>query len=181
MAGVLLKLLDADGLVSDVRIDAEKQVVMSATKAEVRDLKIQKGIVSFKRWDQSLPFPIDPLARPALGVDVPTSLGSPHSIFGLSRYLLAVEHLPAGRYEIAIDGEAVAVTTAEQLTLGFDAGLLDKGPVAAQTLRVLAAVRANTIRAVVGKGEPPPSTRVEPKVLAEARPVEHVWTVKWLE
>jgi hypothetical protein len=45
----------------------------------------------------------------------------------------------------------------------------------------LAAVRANTIRAVVGKGEPPPSTRVEPKVLAEARPVEHVWTVKWLE
>jgi lysophospholipase L1-like esterase len=178
MAGVLLKLLNADGLVSEVVLDAKTLAVVSAKKAVVRDLSFKEGILSFKRLDEALPFPVDPLARPALDLNAPSSAGNPKDLFGLSRYLLTVEHLPSGSYEIAIDGEVVAVTTAEQLANGFDAGLLEKGPIAKQCQRVLEAVRANSIMACVGKGEPPPRAVGKPRTFAEAQPVEHVWTIK---
>lgn len=178
MAGVLLKLFNADGLVSEVVIDTKSPAPVSVTKAVVRELSFKEGTLTFKRLDESLPFPIDPLARPVLGVDEPSSQGNPKDLFGLSRYLTTVKNLPAGAYEIVIDGETVASADADQLARGFDAGLLDKGPVAKQCQRVLEAVQANTLMACVGKGEPPPRAVGVPRTFDEAQPVEHVWTIR---
>ena len=178
MAGVLLKLFNAEGFVSEVVIDAKSLAPVSVTKAVVRDLSYKNGTLTFKRLDESLPFPIDPLARPALGIDVPSSQGNPRDLFGLSRYLTTVKNLPAGAYEISVDGEVVASVEADQLARGFDAGLLDKGPVAKQCQRLLEAVQTNSLIACVGKGEPAPRPVGVPRTFDEAQPVEHVWTIK---
>ena len=151
---------------------------VSATKAAVRDLTFKDGIVSFKRLDESLPFPVDPLARTALDLDFPSPSGSMKDLFGLSRYLTTVKNLPAGAYEVVIDGNSVATVTAEQLTSGFDSGLLDKGPIAEQSRRLLEAVRTHSQTVFTIKGARMPVTVGEPKIFTEAEPVEHVWSFR---
>jgi hypothetical protein len=175
MAGVLLKLMSADGLVSNVVIDAGTKKLVKAEKATVSDVSVNNGVLRFKRLDESLPMPIDSLARPALGIDVSTPVGSPKDLFGLSRYLLTVANLPKGNYDLAIDGETVATLSAEQLARGFDAGLLDKGPVFKQTQRLLHAVRWSLVDAL--KATPEQIAAVVPVTLPEAQPVEHLWTL----
>jgi hypothetical protein len=178
MAAAVFKLMNGDGLVSSVSIDVNARAKRHDEKAIINDVGFQNGVLSFKRLDESLPLPIDVLARPALGVDVSTPLGNARDLFGMSRYLLTVINLPPGNYEIAIDGEAVSTTTAAELARGVDLGLMDKGPIWAQTQKLLEAVKANVIMAVPEKGQAMVSTEVAPKVLAEAQPVEHTWTVR---
>ncbi|HVF10120.1 MAG TPA: GDSL-type esterase/lipase family protein [Abditibacteriaceae bacterium] len=180
MAAVILKQMKADNLVSEVVIDAKTNKLTSAKKAVVSDLAMQAGVLRFKRLDDSLPLPIDPLARPALDVDVRTPLGTPRDLFGMSRYLTTVANLPVGNYEIAIDGATVATVSAADLARGVDLGLLDKGPVFAQTQKLLAAVRADLVDALAPKTAEEIAA-VVPKTLPEAQPVEHVWTVRPLK
>lgn len=175
MAAALLKEFNADGLVSEVILDVKNLTAISATKATVRDLFVKDGIVSFKRLDESLPFPVDPLARPALDLDLPSPAGSMKDLFGLSRYLTRVKNLPAGSYEVVIDGTPVATVTAEQLASGFDSGLLDNGPIAEQSWRLLEAVRTQSKTVFSLKGARMPVTVGEPKIFTEAQPIEHVW------
>ncbi len=176
MAAALLKAFKADGLVSEIVLDAGNLTVTTATKAVVRELSFANGVLSFRRLDESLPFPIDPSARPALALDIPSTAGTLKDLFELSRYLTTVKNIPAGTYELAIDGEKVAMVTADQLARGFDAGLLDKGPVAAQARHLLEAVRNNSLSVFNIKGELNKVTVGEPKIFAEAQPVEHTWT-----
>jgi len=176
MAGVILKQMSADGLVSSVTIDATGKKLVAAQKATVRDIGLANNVLSFKRLDESLPFPIDVAARPALGVDVESSTGNPKNLFGLSRYNLTVTGLPAGDYKLAIDGEEVATLSSALLARGADLGLLDKGPVYAQTQKLLLAVRANLVDALVAT-TPEQIAAVTPVILPEAQPVEHTWTL----
>lgn len=178
IAAILFKLMGGDGLVSDVSIDAKASKVINARKAAVRDVSLQNGVLSFKRLDESLPLPIDALARPSLGVDVSTPLGTPKNSFGMSRYLLTVKNLPKGNYEIAIDNEMVFNTSSDELSRGIDAGMMDKGPIAEQAKALLETVRANVIMAVPAKGQPMVSTDFAPKVLDEAQPKEHTWSIR---
>jgi len=175
MAGVIFKQLAADGLVSEVTIDAPTAKVIAARKAGVSAVKFESGVLTFTRLDECLPLPIADVARPALGVDVDTPLGNPRDLFGMSRYLLTVKNLPAGNYELSIDGEAVAMVTAEELARGFDAGLLSKGPIAAQCKRLLDAVQAGSIVAVNIKGDGNPVVPAEPRILSESEPSPHTW------
>ena len=177
MAAVLLKLMNADGLVSEIAIDASAARVVAARKASARDISFSGGRLAFRRQDECLPFPVDPAARGALAVDVATALGSPRDLFGLSRYLLTVSNLPEGDYELAIDGALIATASAARFATGLDVGLTDQGPVAAQTQRVLEEVRARGIRAVPAKGQPAPAAVAEPYVSEQSQPVEHLWTV----
>jgi hypothetical protein len=178
MAGVIFKQLAADGLVSEVTLDAPSAKVIDAQKATVTGVTFASGVLRFTRLDECLPLPIEDAARPGLSVDVTTPLGNPRDLFGMSRYVLRVTNLPAGEYELAIDGEAVASVNAEQLSHGFDAGLLSKGPIAAQCRRLLDAVVARSIMAVNVKGDVNPVVAAEPRVMSEAQPVAHVWTLK---
>ena len=181
MAGILLKAFNADGLVSAVVLDAKTSSIVSATKAVVSNFTVQNGTLSFKRLDASLPFPIDPLARPALDLDVATTAGTPKDLFGLSRYMLTVTNLPEGKYNLAIDGVEVAKVSATQLAQGFDAGLLTNGPVAEQTQRLLTAVRTNSFVICDVSGNVQTNRVVDqPKIFSEAQPVEHVWTLKMI-
>ena len=178
MAAVQLKLLGADATVSEVSIDAPTAKVTDTKKAAVRDVAFTNGTLTFKRLDESLPFPIEPSARPALDVEVLTSLGSPRDLFGMSRYLLTVTNMPVGKYEVLIDGYTIGTATSDELARGFDAGLTKSGPIAAQTLKLIEAVRAGSVMAITPHDEPAPERAVEPRLFDEATPVEHTWTVR---
>lgn len=176
MAAVILKQLKADGLVSEVTLDAKTARLTGAKKAAVSGIAFKGGVFTFKRLDESLPFPVDPLARPALGIDTATPLGTPKDLFGLSRYLTTITGLPAGNYDIRIDGETVATATATELARGIDLGLADKGPVFAQTQKLWQTVQANLIDALTPK-TPEQMAAAVPKTLPEAQPIEHIWTI----
>lgn len=179
MAAVIVKQLGADGLVSEVTIDAPTSKITSSKKATVRDLTYANGTLTFKRLDESLPFPIEPAARNALDVDVLSPLGSPRDLFGMSRLVLKVTNMPAGKYEVLIDGYTIGTATSDELTQGFDAGLTKSGPIAAQTLKLVEAVRAGSVMAAnVKEDEVAADRHVPPRVMEEATPVEHVWTVR---
>jgi hypothetical protein len=178
MAALVFRLMGGDDLVSDVAIDARSAKVVKATKASVRDISSKAGVLSFKRLDESLPLPIDALSRPALNVAVDTELGNSRNLFGTSRYLLQISNLPFGQYSLAIDDEEVARYSAAELAKGVDLGLIKKGPVYEQTQKLLEAVRANVVMAVPEKGQAMVGTNVAPKVVPEALPVEHTWTLR---
>ena len=181
MAGVLFQLMNGNGLVSEVFLDAKSVKVVKTSKAAVRDVSFKNGVLTFKRWDESLPLPIDVAARPALNVDVSTLLGTPQDLFGMSRYLLKISNLPNGDYQIKIDGEEVARRSSDELSKGVDLGFLDKGPIYNQTQKLLEAVKQNIITAFPPKGQPGYSTNVKPKMLEEAQPVERAWTISLLK
>lgn len=177
MAGVLFKLMNGDAIVSDVQLNADGLKIVKATKATVRDLSLKDGVFIFRRLDDSLPFPIDAAARPALDVDVNTILGTPRDLFGCNRYLLKVSNLPQGTYRLAIDGVEVARPTSAQLTDGIDLGYMNKGPIFDQTQKLLNTVKQNIIMAVQAKGQPAVEKAVKPRVLEEAQPVERSWSL----
>jgi hypothetical protein len=159
-----------------VSIDAKTSKLNDAKKATVSAISFNGGALSFKRLDESLPFPIDPLARPAIGVDVETPIGTPKDLFGLSRYLTTVTGLVAGNYDIQIDGETVATASAAELARGVDLGLAAKGPIYAQTQKLWSTVQTNLVDAL--KATPEQVATVAPKTLTEAQPVEHIWTIR---
>jgi hypothetical protein len=177
MAAVILKLLDADPLVSEVTIDAPAKKIIDAKKAAVSDVQFVNGTLTFKRLDESLPLPIEPAARSALDVDVITPLGTPKNLFGMSRFMLTVTNMPPGNYEVLIDGYTIGTATADDLAHGFDAGLTRSGPIAAQTVKLLEAVRANTAIAEVLE-ETAADPVAAPRVFEESQPVEHEWKVR---
>lgn len=177
MAALLFRGLRADGLVSEVSLDFAARTLVGAKKASVRNLSWEGGGVSFQRLDECLPLPIDPAARPALALETATPQGSPRDLFGMSRQPLTVTGLPAGDYELSIDGVRVATASARQLAEGFDTGLLEKGPVAEQCAKLLAAVKSGLLVADVDKRRPPDAVPV-PRVLAEAQPHEHLWSLR---
>ena len=149
MAAILLKELGAPSLVSMVVIDATDKKVNKALKCKINNLKVDNGILSFDRQDEALPFPIPDKARPALTVtDV---------IENLSLYLLKVSGLPVERYEVEVDGTFVGTVDSNQLSKGWNMGLMDKGPIANQCQSILRLVTqkenyVNELRNHIKKG-----------------------------
>jgi lysophospholipase L1-like esterase len=134
MAAALLSKLNAPGLVSKATVDAATARVTEAVQCSVANVAVQADGVSFDRTDDALPFPIPDDARSGLSL---TSFVS-----DLSQYLLTVTGLKPGTYDLVIDGVGVARVTAEQLSAGFNMGMLDKGPVANQCRSILSLVSA---------------------------------------
>jgi lysophospholipase L1-like esterase len=119
MAAALLKLLGAESFVSSTTIDT------AGAKADtkgctVSNVKVSDGVLAFDRLDDCLPFPIPDDARVVLPL-------AP-DVLALSRYTLAVAHLPAGDYQLKIDGVACGRFSARDLAMGVNLTSLPNNP-----------------------------------------------------
>jgi len=129
MSAALLLGLKAPGQVSRAAIDAAEKKVVESVDCKVDELKVAEDRMSFVRLDASLPMPIPPQARAVLPL-MP-------SIADLSRQVLKVTGLKGKSYDVTIDDEKVGSVTADQLAAGWDMGLMDAGPIAAQCRTLL--------------------------------------------
>lgn len=130
MAWAVLKGLNASALVSRVDVDVAKASA-DVERCRVHGLKASATEVSFDRLDESLPFPTDERAEPALKL-APV-------LDELSQYSLRVTGLAAGNYEVSIDGETVMNTDADALAKGINLSN-NAGAITKQAREVLALV-----------------------------------------
>jgi lysophospholipase L1-like esterase len=131
MAWAILKGLSATSLVSSADFDVARVMrgkLLGARQCRISGVKYAGGVLSFDRLDAALPMPIDPRATAA--VDLAPVLDD------LSRYLLTVAGLKAERYEVSIDGAAVATVAAPDLAKGWNMATAAT-PAATQALQVL--------------------------------------------
>ena len=131
MAWAILKGLGAPALVSRAEIDGAAGKVLASEGCRVTNLKADQGTVAFDRSDDALPMPVDPKAEPALKL-API-------LQDLDRYELQVTGLPAGTYELSIDGEPVGKASSEELAKGWNLAT-SAGPITKQAQEVLALV-----------------------------------------
>jgi hypothetical protein len=131
MAWAILKGLGAPALVSRAEIDGAAGKLLASERCRVTNLKADNGNVTFDRFDDALPMPVDPKAEPALKL-API-------LQDLDRYELQVAGLPAGTYELSIDGEPVGKASSEDLAKGWNLAT-SAGPITKQAQEVLALV-----------------------------------------
>lgn len=112
MAYAILKGLDAPAEVSSARIDAVGPRVAAASRCTITDLVRRDDRLAFTRLDEGLPFNYGLFyALHYRFVPVPDEL---------NRYLLQVEGLSEGRWELTVDGRGVGTFTAGQLARGVN-------------------------------------------------------------
>ncbi len=112
MATSILKGLNAPSLVSSVEIDAKSGEATTAN-AKVTDVKTGEKI-SFTRLDEAMPWPV-----PSDSV-LPTPIAGFAPFDDLSRYMLKVTNLPAGKYAVSVDGKEFGNFSQEQLAGGVN-------------------------------------------------------------
>ncbi|MBX7257045.1 MAG: SGNH/GDSL hydrolase family protein [Candidatus Hydrogenedentes bacterium] len=125
MAAALLKGWNANGVVSDVVIDAASGSVTKAENACVFKFKD----LAWSQKDHALPFPADESMELALKYSDFTD--------ALNRQMLTVRGLQTGKYRLEIDGKAVVELPAEDWAKGVNLAVLDT-PMRAQASKVLA-------------------------------------------
>jgi lysophospholipase L1-like esterase len=128
MAWAILKALGATPLVSTANIDAAGKTVTATEACAITGLTVEGSMVTFDRKDEALPMPLDPKAEPILDL-VPLT-------HDLNAFLLTVTGLPAGKYDLTIDGEATATVSADELTEGWNLAYKG-GPITRQAGQVL--------------------------------------------
>ena len=131
MAWAILKGLGAPALVSRAEIDGAAGKLLASEGCRVTNLKAENGNVTFDRLDDALPMPVDQKAKPALKL-API-------LQDLDRYELQITGLPAGTYELGIDGEPAGKASSEDLAKGWNLAI-SAGPITRQAQEVLALV-----------------------------------------
>jgi lysophospholipase L1-like esterase len=131
MAWAVLKGLGASALVSRAEIDGAAGKLLASEGCRISNLKADQGTVAFDRADDALPMPIDPKAEAALKL-API-------LQDLDLYELKVTGLPAGNYELSIDGEAVGKASNEDLSKGWNLATT-AGPITKQAQEVLSLI-----------------------------------------
>jgi lysophospholipase L1-like esterase len=131
MAHTILVGLKAPALVSDVTIDAATKEA-TTSRCSVDGVSGGPEGVSFTRTDEALPLPVLEEWRKLLPY-----VGD---LKDLNHYGLKVTGLKTGKYDLLIDGKAVASFTADQLSAGVNVGNLDSGPLFEQGEAVLDAI-----------------------------------------
>jgi hypothetical protein len=131
MAWAILKALGAPALVSRAELNGAAGKVLASEGCQITNLKAEQGTVAFDRSDDALPMPIDPKAEPALKL-API-------LQDLDQYELKVAGLPAGTYELSIDGDSVGKASNEDLAKGWNLAIT-AGPITKQAREVLALV-----------------------------------------
>lgn len=132
MAWAVLKGLGATAAVSQAEIEVgEKGKKVTAEGCQISNLTSENGRVAFDRLDVALPLPVDERAEAALKL-API-------LDDLSQYQLRVIGLPAGNYEVIVDGVVATKVPAEVLSNGLNLSNTP-GPVTKQARELLAAV-----------------------------------------
>jgi lysophospholipase L1-like esterase len=117
MAATLAKSWGLSPIVSSVRIDASNAKVTAGQNARVEDLAIADGKLQWTQIDDALPLPLnleDPMIQFVLGAS---------DLAAMDQQVLRVEGLAAARYELRIDGHAIASFSREQLATGVNMAL----------------------------------------------------------
>jgi hypothetical protein len=130
MAEALLRAWGAPSVVSTVEIDGSTGSVTKSENTTV-DSVVRQDTLEWTQTDQALPMPIET-------DDETISLALRHSDFmeALDRESLKVTGLPAGRYNLQIDDEAVGAFDATKLAKGINLSTL-KTPMTRQAQTVL--------------------------------------------
>jgi lysophospholipase L1-like esterase len=112
MAWGVLSGLRADPLVSEVTIDPRGSGNARTRRAEVKDLAVRDGVITFTREDQCLPLP--------LPAEAPVVLPHAPILQELSQHMLRVVAPTARSYELRIDGQKVGTAASADLTAGWN-------------------------------------------------------------
>lgn len=123
MAYIFLKAQGlADKCVADIEIDATKKQTISSENCSVYRLKANDGEVEFDYLANSLPYPLDTIARGGMEFKRPQSRVVEH-IPGFMENMnfegLKISNLK-GNYEFKIDGEIIDTLSADQLSNGIN-------------------------------------------------------------
>lgn len=142
MAAALLKELGANPFVSSVTIDG---VTPTSKGCVVENVKMENGVLSFDRLDESLPFPIPEEAAAVLPL-FPT-------LTELSQYTLQVKSLKPGIYTLKVNGAPLSSTLSPQsLAAGVNLTELAYAPRPASIPASAIVVQArNVLNAVAAK------------------------------
>jgi lysophospholipase L1-like esterase len=132
MAAAILEGLQFPTLIAAVEIDAGWKTA-AGKHAKVTAVAVKDGVVSFQQLDAALPF----FPPEAAGILEWSPLCA-----SLNRYELKVLGLAAGRYEVRLDGKAIATHTGAELGAGVNLAMaaLRTGPIADQVKAVVEAV-----------------------------------------
>jgi hypothetical protein len=128
MAAAILAGLGAEGEVSSATLKADGTVV-AAKHCKITDATAKDGKLSFTRLDESSPWPILPAARTAVQL-LPSALD-------LSRYMLQVSGLAAGKYRVSINGKPAAMLDAAELAAGWNITSAFDGAIAERSTKIL--------------------------------------------
>ena len=131
MAATILKSLGAEPEVSSAALNADGSV-LSAKHCKITDASAKGGKITFTRLDESSPWPILPEAKDAVRV-LP-------AVLDLSRCMLQVNGLPAGKYRVSINGKPAATLDAKELAAGWNITSSFEGAVAERSTKILAAI-----------------------------------------
>jgi lysophospholipase L1-like esterase len=154
MAASILKGLHFPTLVASVEIDATQGKATATKNCTVAQLGTKDGGIAFEQRDDALPF----FPPEASGI-----LKWAPILGELNDYRLKVTGLKAEKYEVRLNGKAVATYGADELAKGVNlaAAALQAGPIADQTKAVKDAVEKknkyhhdNIFRGVVLAGVP---------------------------
>ncbi|MBA3483034.1 MAG: hypothetical protein H0T51_14595 [Pirellulales bacterium] len=120
MAFALLKGLGAPDEVSSATLDSRSGEVFSKSGCEITDVVASDDGLTFTRLDVGLPITRGPLSSlDYRWIPIPEQL---------NRYMLRVEGLPAGSYQVTADGRLVQHLSAAQLAEGVNLGIMTPDP-----------------------------------------------------
>ena len=136
MAGTILKELKAPAIVSSAKLEVGENKPERGvhTNCKIGDVERLENGVSFTRFDDALPLPVQKDWLPMLPYM--------NDLKDLNLYALTVLGLKDGDFDIAIDGVKVMKATAKELATGINLGNVTSGPIYDQGNKVLAAITA---------------------------------------
>ncbi len=131
MAATILSGLGAEKEVSSATLKADGSVV--ATKhCKITDATAKAGKLSFTRTDESSPWPILPAAKTAAQL-LP-------SVLDLSRCMLQVDGLAAGKYRVSINGKPAATLDEKELAAGWNITSAFDSAIGERATKILAVI-----------------------------------------
>jgi lysophospholipase L1-like esterase len=117
MAEALLKAWNAPQTVTAVEIDTARKEILRQVNTRVSDLHVDNRTVSWSQTDVALPMPFATDPRDA---GLALAVRASDFVDALDREPLTVRGLPAGRYTLSIDGDAVGAYSEGQLAAGIN-------------------------------------------------------------
>ncbi|QDU92591.1 SGNH/GDSL hydrolase family protein [Lignipirellula cremea] len=128
MAGVILSQLQAKRDVSSATLSADGKVG-AAEGCKISDVSAADGKLAFTRIDEASAWPISPKSQAAADL-LP-------EIHDLSRWMLTVTDLPAGEYQVTINGKPAAVLTEKELASGWNMATVFEGAIADRSNKIV--------------------------------------------
>lgn len=147
-ASFALAKIGADGDVSSVTVDANAGTLVSEDHATTTNVtKNAYSGVDFTRLDQRLPMAFDDISRPIFEIDTYSpdlainGSTTANGVLDMNRYMLTVENLPSGTYDVYIDGVDSATVDSSELASGWNMTTMTQGPIHDQLVEVLGRIR----------------------------------------